>query len=170
MRSFTDPILGALRALGVMFYSPPTGTQNMAGIVFDEDGNPTGIQNPAGDIKPFPGGSGGGGTTFTEATVSGVVDLSDLVDGEVRLLHLDGAVTDVTFPTLAVDTASRASVYIEAIGANRDVALFIANDGFDNSNADTVVPQDYFCGINYSFTPNTKFSEYIDATGNHPAP
>lgn len=56
-RWYVDPILDALRALGVMFASPPAGTTNMAGIVFDPNTNePTGIQTPAGNVVPFAGG------------------------------------------------------------------------------------------------------------------
>lgn len=60
-RAFNNPLLEVLRSLGVMFYTPPEGTVNMAGIVFDELGEPTQIQNPDGVLKDFPGGGGGGG-------------------------------------------------------------------------------------------------------------
>lgn len=58
-RWYTDPIVDALRALGVLFASPPQGSTNMAGIVYDENTNePTEIQTPAGTRVPFPGGAG----------------------------------------------------------------------------------------------------------------
>lgn len=60
-KMFTDPIVQALRSLGVMFANPPPGQTDLAGIQFDDAGNPVSIQNPAGVAKAFPGGGGGGG-------------------------------------------------------------------------------------------------------------
>lgn len=57
-RWYADPIVDVLRALGVMFASPPAGSTNMAGVVFNESNEPTGIQTPAGNVVDFPGGNG----------------------------------------------------------------------------------------------------------------
>jgi len=59
-RPYTSPIMEDLRALGVLFATPPGAAVNMAGIVFDGSGNPTQIQNPAGVLKDFPGNVSGG--------------------------------------------------------------------------------------------------------------
>lgn len=54
---FTDPIVTALRAIGVMFYNPPAGS---SGINFDGAGNPLNIADPTGAVKAFPGAVGPG--------------------------------------------------------------------------------------------------------------
>lgn len=116
-------------------------------------------------VSSIGGGGGGTVTTFTEDTVSGAVDLSDLVDGEVRLLHINGAVTSVTFPTIAAGEALRAEVYFEALGADRDIVEFLGG-GFDYTGVDTTVTQDFFACIKYTFTENTVFDQFINETGN----
>jgi hypothetical protein len=169
-RVYTDPQLQTLQSLGVLFETPPEGSPNMPGIVFEDD-EPTEIQTPSGARVAFPGGGGGGGgTTFSEATVSGVVDLSDLVDGEVRLLHVNGAVTDVTWPAIDPGTAMRCRLGVEALGADRDLIEFLNDNAFDYTGANTTVPQDFFAEMDLVLTPETRFVQYINSTGNLPPP
>lgn len=57
-KPFTDPIVQALRSLGVMFANPPVGATDLAGINFDALGVPTGLQGPGGQVSAFPGAGG----------------------------------------------------------------------------------------------------------------
>jgi hypothetical protein len=57
-KPFTDPIVTALRALGVMFANPPPGGTDLAGVNFDGLGVPTSMQAPDGSIVAFPGAGG----------------------------------------------------------------------------------------------------------------
>lgn len=56
---WTDPIVTALKSIGVMFFNPPTGSP-MAGINFDGNNNPVSLQAPDGSTQAFPGAVGPG--------------------------------------------------------------------------------------------------------------
>jgi hypothetical protein len=104
-----------------------------------------------------------------EETVSGDIDLSDMADGEVRLLHINGAVTSVTWP-FPVGDAIRATVSIEALGADRDIALFLADNGFDYTGlTDTTVTQDFFAQLDCVITPDTRFIRFTTELGGPPS-
>ncbi len=77
-RQYTDPIITALLAAGVMFESGPEGAPGFPGIVFDEEGAPSQIQCPDGTRVDFPGGGGGGGIPIPASND----DLNVVIQGE----------------------------------------------------------------------------------------
>lgn len=80
-RPYNSPLLSELQALGVLFAAPPEGAVNMTGVTFDEAGDPAQIQNPAGELKDFPGGGGGGGGIPIPANNDGLDVVIDSGDG-----------------------------------------------------------------------------------------
>lgn len=109
------------------------------------------------------------GAEVVEETTSGDIDLGTLRDGEVRFLHINAAVTSVAWPAPPVGRAIRATVLIEAVGANRDIADFLADNGFDYSGlVDTTVTQDFFCQLDCIFTENTRFVRFTTEVGGAP--
>jgi hypothetical protein len=57
-KPLTDPIVGTLKALGVLFANPPPGSTDIAGISFNDAGFPIGVQNAAGVSNDFPSPDG----------------------------------------------------------------------------------------------------------------
>lgn len=98
-RPYNSPLLLELQALGVLFATPPEGSANMAGVVFDEAGEPTQLQNLAGDLKDFPGGGGGSGIPIPANNDGNDVVINSAGGGAIQIQttpDVDGLVGDIT--------------------------------------------------------------------------
>lgn len=119
MTTYASPILEDLRAMGVMFATPPLGNVNMAGIVFDVSGEPTQIQNPAGVLKDFPGGGGGGGIPIPANNDGVDVVITSGPGGQINItadLDDDGGVSDVTVSAVAATATGLPGANINVFG------------------------------------------------------
>lgn len=113
--NYQDPHLGDLRAMGVMFATPPAGTTNMAGIVFDGAGEPTQIQNPAGVLKDFPAGPPAPGAIPIPANNDGdAVIIESAPGGEIQIRTV--AVADG--PAEGITISPEASLGTGLVGAS----------------------------------------------------
>jgi hypothetical protein len=139
--------------MGVMFADPPEGVEGLAGIVFDENGEPTQIQNPAGELKDFPGGGGGGGEWGDiTGTLSDQTDLQEALDEKSTInapVTLTGATT--------LNRAAHGNRQIIFNGA--DATLTVANDaggGWVNDDAVEVHTHADSSGVPTLSTPDGK--------------
>jgi hypothetical protein len=125
----------------VLFATPPAGTQGTPGIVFDGSGEPTQIQNPAGDLKDFPGGGAGGipipannqgNNVQIETAPGGGVEIRSVPDvagesgGGIQLIASDTSADE--FPGGNVTISAGNSTGVDADGGQIELLAGLAVD------------------------------------------